>query len=123
MEEVATERVTIPEVTPQAIDDLPDANQEARVLVEGGAFAVEELILLEDEPTVLTVVNLDGEPYLFRIVETLIAATPIPANTAVDVAFTTPVANDYEGQLLDPDTEEVLDTMAVLVQAPSGNVP
>ena len=118
--EVATERVTVPDVAPQAMDDLPDANEEARVAVDGGAFSVDELVLLEDEPTVLRVVNLDPEPYRFRIVETLVTATELPANTATDVAFTTPNANTYEGQLLRPEAEEVVDTMVVTVQAPGG---
>ncbi len=118
--EVATERVTVPDAAPQAMDDLPDANEEARVAVEEGAFSVDELVLLEDEPTVLTVVNLDPKPYRFRIVETLVAATELPANTAVDVAFTTPNANTYEGQLLRPEGEEVVDAMVVTVQAPGG---
>lgn len=121
--EVATERVTVPDVSPQAIANLPDANQEADIVVDGGAFSVPELVLLEDEPAVLTVVNLDGEPYRFRIVETLLKATAIPANTAVNVAFTTPNANVYEGQLLSPDDEAVLDTMVVTVQAPGGVQP
>ncbi len=121
--ELATERVTVPDASLQSVANLPDANQEADIVVEGGAFSVPELILLEDEPTVLRVVNLDGEPYRFRIVETLVKVTELPANTAVDVAFTTPNANVYEGQLLSPDDEAVLDTMVVTVQAPGGVQP
>ena len=43
--EVATERVMVPDAAPQAMDDLPDANEEARVAVDGRAFSVDELVL------------------------------------------------------------------------------
>lgn len=118
--EVADERITVPDVSLQALDDLPDGIEGAVVTIEGGAFSVEKLILQEDEPTVLTVVNQDDQAYRFQIVETLLKATEIPANASTDIAFTTPNANVYEGQLLGPERSEVIATMVVTVQSPTG---
>ena len=121
-EEVATDREGIPTVTPTAVAALPDAIEEATLTIAGGAFGVDELVLQEDEPTVLHVVNADDRAYRFRIVEDLVTATPIAADGTTAVKFTTPLANVYEGQLLAAE-DDVVDTIRVVVQAAGGVEP
>lgn len=119
-EEVAEPREAVPNVTPTALAALPEGVEEATLEIRDAAFGVDEVILQEAEPTVLHVVNYDDRTYLLRIVEDLVTATPIPAATTTNVAFTTPKAAEYEGQLLDAESEDVLDTVDVVVQAPGG---
>ncbi len=117
--EVATEREDVPETTPTALAALPGGVEETALTVQGGAFAVNELVLQEGEPTELDVVNGDGVPYRLRIGD-LITPTPIDANGVTVVKFTTPIASTYEGQLLAAEGDEVLDTLRVVIRSPGG---
>ncbi len=120
--ELATGREDVPETTPTALGALPEGVEEATLTVEGGAFAVDELVLQEGEPTELHVVNGDAVPYRLRIGD-LLTPTPIDANVVTDIKFTTPNANTYEGQLLPAEGDEVLDTLRVVIRAPGGVAP
>lgn len=120
-EEVATDRLVVPEVTPGASDELPQGIESATIEVSDGAFGVDELLLQQAEPTVLDVVNNDDEDYTFRI-DDLVGDTLIPAGTTVEIEFTTPSAETYEGRLLAADGT-VLSEMRVIVQAPGAVEP
>ena len=122
-EELATEREGVPTVPPTTLAALPDDIGEATLAITGGAFGVEELLLQEDEPTLLHVVNNDDRAYRFRVVEDLVTLTPIAPRATTDVGFTTPKANVYEGQLLPAEGEETLDTVRVVVLGPGGLRP
>lgn len=120
-DEVATDRLTVPEVTPGASDELPQGIETATIEITDGAFGVEELLLQEDEPTALDVVNNDDEDYTFQIAD-LVGDTLIPAGATVEVEFTTPTADTYTGRLLAEDGT-VLSEMRVIVQAPGAVEP
>lgn len=122
-EEVAENPVLIPDTSPTAIADLPEEIEEATIEIASGEFGVDNLVLQEGAPTVLFVVNADDQPYRFQIVEDLLTATAIAAGTTTEINFTTPNAATYEGQLLGADTDEVLDTLDVVVQAPGAVQP
>jgi len=120
-EEVATDRLTVPEVAPGASDELPQGIESATVEITNAEFGVDELLLQQAEPTVLDVVNNDEEDYTLQIGD-LVGDTLIPAGTTVEVEFTTPTAETYEGRLLAADGT-VLSEMRVIVQAPGAVEP
>ncbi len=120
--DVATEREDVPEITPTALAALPEGVEETSLTVEGGAFAVDELVLQEGEPTELHVVNSDAVPYRLRIGD-LVTPTTIAADMVTEVKFTTPNANTFEGQLLAAEGDEVLDTLRVVIRSPGGVAP
>ncbi len=120
-EEVATDRLTAPEVTPGAIDELPQGIESASVEITDAEFGVDELLVQQGEPTVLDLINNDDEDYTFEIGD-LVGDTPIPAGTTVEIEFTTPKAETYDGQLLAADGT-VLSEMRVIVQAPGAVEP
>ncbi len=122
-EEVANQRQVALRVTPTAIAALPPGIEEATLHIRDGQFGVDQLLLQEDEPTVLHVVNTDERAYRLRIVEDLVTATPIAPSTTTPLGFTTPDAGRYEGQLLAAEGDEVLDTVAVIVQSPGALQP
>lgn len=119
--EVAKETLNVPEVTTGASDELPEGIEVATVEITDGAFSVDELLLQQAEPTVLDVVNNDDEDYTLRIGD-LVGDTLIPAGASVEVEFTTPSAETYEGRLLSADGT-VLSEMRVIVQAPGAVEP
>ena len=118
-EEVATDRVEVPDLSPMASDELPDDIESATLEIVDGEFAVEELILTQGEPTDLQVINLDDEAYLFRV-EDLVADQEIPADSTTEIGFTTPDSDTYTGQLLDADGDSVLSEVTVTVQDAGG---
>lgn len=119
--EVATETLNVPEVTPGASDELPEGIEVASIEITDGTFGVDELLLQQGQPTVLDIVNNDDEDYTFRIGD-LVGDTLIPAGTTVEIEFTTPTAETYEGELLAADST-VLSEMRVIVQAPGAVEP
>lgn len=119
---VATEREDVPEITPTAVAALPEGVGEASLVVMDGAFGVDELILQEDEPTELHVVNSDAVPYRLRIAD-LVTPSPIAASAVTDIKFTTPTANVYEAQLLATEGQAVLDTLRVVIRSAGGVAP
>lgn len=118
-EEVATDRETVPNLSPEAADELPQGVETAELVIEDGDFAVDELILHRGDPTELDVVNRDDQAYQFAIGD-LVTAQDIPAGETVTIGFTTPDADTYVGQLLDPDSGDVLAEVSVIVDAAGG---
>lgn len=116
-EEVVTERENPALVTPSALVEVPPSTEEATIHIAAGPFGEELLILQEDEPTVLHVVNGDETAYRLWIGEALLTTTAIPAAAVTDVGFTTPNAAEYEGSLLAAEDDTVLDTVVVRVQS------
>ncbi len=121
--EVAEDTLFIPDISPVAIVELPEGIEEATIDISRGGFRVTELVLQEDEPTVLHVANADDQTYRLRIVEGLVSATEIAADATTDIQFTTPNAAAYEGQLLAADGDQVLDTFRVAVIGPGAVEP
>ena len=120
-EEVATDTLTVPEVTPGASDEIPEGIETATIEITDGAYGVDELLLQQDQPTVLDVVNNDDQAYTLEIAD-LVNDTEIPAGATVEVEFTTPTAETYEGRLL-AENGTVLSEMRVIVQAPGAVEP
>lgn len=118
-EEVATEREEVPDVTPEAADELPPGVETAQLVIEDGDFGVDELILQRGEPTELKVVNRDDEAYEFSIGD-LVTPQEIPAGETVEIGFTTPDADTFTGELVDPDDGSVLSEITVDVQGAGG---
>ena len=114
---VASDRNTAPQVAPGASNKLPQT-EEATLKIAGGAFGSSTLQLQQDEPTTLHIVNGDTTAYQLKI-EGLAISTAIPASATTDVAFTTPKAGTYTGQLLAADNA-VLSEIQVTIQAPGG---
>jgi hypothetical protein len=119
---IAVDRVAIPDASPTALDDLPDDIEEATVSIAGGAFGVDEIVLREDEPTVLRVDNRDDLGYFLGIGD-LVPAAAIPARRVTEIQFTTPNAGVYEGRLVASDEATVLDTVRVIVQSAGATAP
>lgn len=116
---VASDRNTAPQVAPGASNKLPQGTEEATLKIAGGAFGSGKLRLQQGQPTTLHIVNGDNTAYRLKI-EGLVIATAIPAGATTDVAFTTPKAGTYTGQLLAADNNSVLSEIQVTVQAPGG---
>lgn len=121
-DEVAREREAVPSVTPTALAGLPGGVEVAELTIVDGEFDVGELILQEDEPTVLNIVNHDDRTYRFRIGDVL-TPTEIAADTTTRLEFTTPNPNHSTGQLLAANTDDVLDEINVLILAPGQTNP
>lgn len=120
---VADDPTVPPAVSPPASSSQPNDIEALIVGVSNGQFAVDDIVLLEDAPTVLHLENRDDQAYRLQIEPALVNLTPIPAATTTIVSFTTPNAGEFEGQLLGTDSAEVLDTVRVVVRAPGGVVP
>jgi hypothetical protein len=120
---VATDPALPPAVSLAAISSQPNDIAAVTVAVSNGQFAVDDISLLEDAPTVLHQENRDEQPYRLQIVPALVNPTPIPAATTTIVSFTTPNAGEFEGQLRGADSAEVLDTVRVVVPSPGGVAP
>lgn len=116
-------RDTNPPVSPVAINMLPDDIEEVTLTVADGQFGVDDMFLLEGAPTLMHVANDDARAYRFQIEEALVTLTEIPANAVTDVPFTTPNAGEFEGQLLEMDSADVLDTVRVVVRSAGGVLP
>ncbi len=119
-EEVATDRTGVPDVSPRAADELPQDVETAELVIEDGDFTVDELIVHRGDPTELDVVNRDDQAYQFAIKD-LVTAQDIPAGETSTIGFTTPNAGTYSGQLLDPDSGDVLAEVSVIVDAAGGS--
>ncbi len=120
--EVAEEREVVPNVTAVALDALPEGVEVVDLLIEDGELQTEEIVLQEDEPTVLRVSNGDDQRYALRIGD-LLTATELPAGEVTTVELTTPLPQEYVGELLTEEDEEVVDAVPVLVIAPGRTGP
>lgn len=87
--------------------DLPETTQVEGILVKDGAFATEELTVMEGIPVVIHIVNTDNQDYRFRIRE-LVESAPLPANEVIVVEFTVPSGGVHAVQLLATDSDEEL---------------
>ncbi len=99
-------------MTPGASDEIPEGIETATIEITDGAYGVDELLLQQDQPTVLDVVNNDDQAYTLEIAD-LVNDTEIPAGAT---------AETYEGRLLAEDGT-VLSEMRVIVQAPGAVEP
>jgi hypothetical protein len=118
--EVALDKGSTSSGSPTALAGVPQNITEARLEVANGGFGEDRLVLQQDEPTVLHVVNGDDQAYRFQVVPDLVAAKEIAPAKTTDVEFTTANAGAYEGQLLAAAGEDVIDKIEVVVQAPGG---
>lgn len=118
-EEVATDREEVPEVTPDAADELPGSIETLSIEIEDGEFTTDEIIVQRGEPTELEVVNRDDEAYEFSILD-LVTPQEIPAGETVVIGFTTPDPDVFTGELTDPDDGTVLSEIRVDVRGAGG---
>ncbi len=118
-EEVANEREEVPELSPEASDELPEGVETLTVEIEGGVFTVDEIVLQRGEPTELQIVNRDDTDYEFGI-EDLVTAQEIPAGQTDEIGFTTPDADTFTGELRDPEEGSVISELRVDVTAAGG---
>lgn len=117
-EETATDRDTIPEVTPGANDELPGDIESATVTITDGEFDVDEISVTQGAPTELNIVNQDSDAYTFEV-EGLVTGQTIEANATTEVGFTTPDDGTFDGRLSDADGTTV-DEFQILVVGPGG---
>ena len=112
--------VVNPEVTPSGDAVVPDGLETARLTVKDGKFGARELILQDNQPTILGLVNEDGTAYRFQI-DGLIDPTAVAAGGETTIDFTDPDAGVYEGRLLPASGDTALATIRVVVQEPDGS--
>ncbi len=120
--EVAEERDAVPDTTPVALDQLPEGVEVVDVVIQDGEFQTSEIILQEDEPTVLRISNQDDQRYALEIGD-ILTPTELAPGEVTDIEMTTPLPEEYVGELLTEDEEEVVDTIPVLVVAPGRTAP
>jgi hypothetical protein len=111
----------VPDASPQDLADVPQGLEEASLTIEGGRFAQRELILQQNQPTVLHVANHDGRDYQLQITPNLVDPTAVAATTVTQIEFTDPDAGTYQAKLLQPDTGNILATLNVEIETPMGN--
>lgn len=104
--------------TPTAVVGLPEDIEEMQLIVEDGEFDSDSLSVIAEEPVILTIVNRDDVVYTFAVGD-VITETEIPAAAESTIEFNIPTTEEYEGQLLGPDGEEV-DTIFFEVTGPGG---
>jgi hypothetical protein len=121
-DETVTDPGRVIDVSPQAVDELPEDTEMATLEIADGAFVDDELLLLRGEPTILHVTNRDDQDYQFRI-EGFVIAQAIPAESTTEISFTTPTTEDYTGELLDAEDDSVLDDIRVVIQPVTGADP
>jgi hypothetical protein len=105
--------------TPTALAGLPEGIAAVEVAIAGGAFAADDFVVQEGEPTVLRIANADPTAYRLRIGD-LVAPTAIAASGGTEVELTTPNAGTYDIELLAAESDEVIATAQLIVQAPGG---
>ncbi len=105
--------------SPEAANELEEDIEELSIEITDGELSEDGIELIEERPTVLRVQNNDDVAYVLRI-DPLVADTVIPANDSISVEFTTPVSNEYTGELLPETGDESLDSMTVEVLSPIG---
>jgi hypothetical protein len=121
-EDVATNPITIaPDVPSQDLNQVPQGLEEARLTVGGGRFQENSLFIEQNQPMVLRIVNRDNQAYQLQIMPDLVSPMAIAAATTTQIEFTDPNAGIYEGQLLDPDTGQVVAKLTVDVEKPAGD--
>lgn len=120
--EVAEERDVVPAVTPSALAALPEGVEVASIVIQDGEFQTSEIILQEDEPSVLSVDNQDDRAYRLQIGD-LVTPTEIRANAVTEVKFTTPIPEEYEAELLAEEEDDVIATIPVVVISPGETNP
>lgn len=120
--EVATDPVRDPSASPTALAEVPASIEVAQVTIEDGSFDVDEIILQQGEPSILEVTNQDDRAYRLQIGD-LLAPTDIPQGTTTRVEFTTPSSDQYEGELLASDGDDVVDDVLVTVMSGGATSP
>jgi hypothetical protein len=105
--------------SPTAAAGLEEDIEEITIEVEDGGLIEDGIELTQDRPTVMTITNHDDVAYMFQI-ESLVNETLIPAGDAVTIEFTTPVSEEYVGELLPEGGGDPVDTIEVLVTDPTG---
>jgi len=105
--------------SPEAANELEEDIEEISIEITDGELNEDGIELIEERPTVLRVQNNDDVAYVLRI-DPLVAGAVIPAGDSISVEFTTPVQNEYTGELLPESGDEPLDTMTVEVLSPLG---
>lgn len=105
--------------SPTSAAGLEQDIEQITIEIEDGGMTEDGIELTQDRPTVLTVVNNDNVAYLFQI-EQLVNETLIPAGDEVQIEFTTPVSDEYTGELLPEGGGESLDTVQIQVTDATG---
>ncbi len=103
---MAREHEVVPRVTPRALATAPEGIEETTLTIADATFETEQILLQEDEPTVLTVVNRHNGVYGLGS-EQLVDGEPIAAATTTRVSFTTPEVGAYAGHLLEATSDTV----------------
>jgi hypothetical protein len=100
----------------------PERAEEAALTIEGGKFLDDRLTVQQDEPTVVHITNKDSQDYRVRFGD-VVAEQEISSAGITDVSITAPSPVELEGELLGADSDNVLDTIQFIVQAPGGAEP
>lgn len=90
--------------------------------ISDGTFDESELRLLQEVPTKLSIINRDDQAYQFKV-EGFLLAQDIPADTTIEVSFTTPSIDDYTGELFDEDGKDAVSDIRVVIQSTAGDTP
>jgi hypothetical protein len=104
--------------SPTAAPGVMVGQETVELTVSGGEFDAREIRIQQNVATMLFVVNEDDQAYVLRIGD-LVVDMPIAAGETTEINFTTPIAEDYEAELLNGAGAETLDSIAVVV-VPAG---
>lgn len=105
--------------SPTAAAGLEEDIEEVSIEITDGELSEDGVVLIEERPSILRVQNNDDVAYVLRI-DPLVVGSVIPAGDSTSIEFTTPVSNEYTGELLPETGDEPLDTMTVEVISPIG---
>jgi len=105
--------------SPTAAAGLEEDIEEISIEITDGELDEDGIELIEERPTVLRIQNNDDVAYVLQI-DPLVVGSVIPASDSIAIEFTTPVANEYIGELLPETGDEPLDTMTVQVVNAAG---
>jgi hypothetical protein len=104
--------------SPTAAPALMGSQEEIEISITDGTFDTREIRLVADVATIMHITNNDDQDYVLRIGD-LVVGEDIPAGQTTEINFTTPVASEYQAELLDGPGGEILDTVLVSVD-PAG---
>jgi hypothetical protein len=104
--------------SPTAAPGVMVGQETIEVTVSNGEFDARELRVQQNVATMLFVNNEDDQEYVLRIGD-LVVDMPIAAGGTTEINFTSPVAEDYEAELINGADQETLDSIALIV-VPAG---
>jgi hypothetical protein len=123
-DEVSDDNPIVRNAPPSATSGVapPERAEEAALTIADGKFSDDRLTVQQDEPTVVHITNKDSQVYRVRFGD-VIAEEEIASAGITDVSFTAPNPVEIEAQLLEADSDKVLDTIQFVVRAPGGTEP